>query len=64
MESTCKPGMVHVSQATWEALGPPDLEADPHWCVWASRYHAPAVVYDYKGRLAVPEPVGKQIWEP
>jgi len=31
METACEPGMVHVSQATWEALGPPDQAADPRW---------------------------------
>uniref|UniRef100_A0A7S3VTA0 Guanylate cyclase domain-containing protein n=1 Tax=Dunaliella tertiolecta TaxID=3047 RepID=A0A7S3VTA0_DUNTE len=31
MESTCLAGMIHVSQATWEALGPPDQAADPRW---------------------------------
>ncbi|KAF5832026.1 hypothetical protein DUNSADRAFT_12242 [Dunaliella salina] len=31
MESTCLPGMIHVSQATWEALGSPDQAADPRW---------------------------------
>ncbi|KAF5832019.1 hypothetical protein DUNSADRAFT_12235 [Dunaliella salina] len=31
MESTCLPGMIHMSQATWEALGSPDQAADPRW---------------------------------